>query len=61
MYERGAVHRQHIRPANGGLSAIGLMPLKNRLAFTVNDAQGDRFGWQCQIAAATIAADTPDA
>jgi hypothetical protein len=38
MYERGAVHRQHIRPANGGLSAIGLMPLKNRLAFTVNDA-----------------------
>ena len=49
MYGRGAVHRQDIRPADGGLSAIGLVPLKNRLAFTVNDAQGDRFGRECQF------------
>jgi hypothetical protein len=61
MHGRGAVYRQHIRPADGGLSAIGLVPLKNRLAFTVNDAQGDLFERECQIAAATIAADTPDA
>jgi hypothetical protein len=59
MYGRGAVYRQDIRP--GGLLAIGLAPLKNRLAFAVNDAQGDRFGCRCQIAAATIATDTPDA
>ena len=49
MYRRGAVYRQHIRPADGGLSAIGLAPLKNRLALTINVAQGDRFGRECEI------------
>jgi hypothetical protein len=49
MYGRGAVYRQDIRPADGGLSAIGLAPLKNRLAFTINVAQGDRFGRECEI------------
>ena len=61
MYGRGAVYRRDIRPADGGLSAISLVPLKNCLAFTVNDAQGDRFGRNARFAAATIAADTPDA
>src|SRR5580704_12911125 len=36
-------------PANGHLSAIGLVPLKNSLAFAVQDAQGDRFGWEGEI------------
>jgi hypothetical protein len=49
IHGRGAVHRQDIRPADGCLSATGLVPLKNRLAFTVNDAQGDRFGRECEI------------
>ncbi len=48
MYGRGAVYRQHIRPADGGLSA-SLVPLKNRLALTVNDTQSDRFGRECEI------------
>jgi hypothetical protein len=49
MYGRGAVYRQHIRPADGGLSAIGLATLKNRLALTINVAQSDRFGRDCEI------------
>ena len=35
MHGRGAVYRQDIRPADRVLSAIGLTPLKNRLALTV--------------------------
>jgi hypothetical protein len=49
MYGCGTVYRQDIRPADGVLSAIGLVPLKNRLAFTVNDSQGERFGRKCEI------------
>jgi hypothetical protein len=49
MHGRGAVYRQDIRPADGVLSAIGLVPLQNRLAFTVKTAQGDRFGRECEI------------
>ena len=49
MRGRGAVYRQDIRLADGVLSAIGLVPLQSRLAFTINVAQGDRFGRECQI------------
>jgi hypothetical protein len=49
MHGRGAIYRQDIRPAGGVLSAIGLVLLKNRLALTVKDAQGDRFGRECEI------------
>jgi hypothetical protein len=36
-------------PANGHLSAIGLVPLKNSLAFAVQDAQRHRFRWEGEI------------
>jgi hypothetical protein len=42
-------YRQDIRPADGVLLAIGLVPLQNRLAFTINVAQGDCFGRECEI------------
>src|SRR5580704_1397062 len=47
-----AVYRQDIRPGDGVLSAISLVPFKNRLAFAVQDAQRHRFGWEGEICGA---------
>ena len=46
---RSAVHRQDVRPRDGHLSAIGLVPFKNSLAFAVQDAQRDRFRCEGEI------------